>query len=171
MSIAKRVEELVYEGKLIARPSTFSGASARNMYLIPDIETSTRAPFADTVDGVRYGELAAYLDAFCELNEITVCQSPLKKPHDVMLARVDPADDQFWSMRITDPESTPGIRLLGAFCGLDSFVGLACEFRERIADFDEEVASVKALWRDLFGNLAPHSGSSLDEYLTNYLEQ
>jgi hypothetical protein len=140
------------------------------MFVTPEIQTLASPPFANTADGERHAALAQYLDAFCELNEITVAEAPGDKPPDVMLARVKPVQDDFWSMRITDPENTPGMRILGAFCDLDCFVGLVCNFRENIDDFDEEVLSVRESWKAYFGDLQPHTGRALDEYLTNYIK-
>ncbi|TIR28283.1 MAG: hypothetical protein E5X35_31350 [Mesorhizobium sp.] len=158
------------EGKLIHRPSAYRKVSERNMILTPYIDALAQQPFADTIEGERYAALAQYLDGFSELHRITVAQNPDKKPNDVMLARVHPVGDDFWSMRITAPEDTPGIRLLGGFCARDSFVGLLCEFRDYISVFDEEVDETRNLWRDLFGDLKPLSGSNLDDYLTHYRE-
>jgi len=170
MSIIARVEELVAVGKLIHRPSSFLDISARNVILAPEIEALAQKPFADTPEGERHAALAAYLDAFSELNAITVSQDPYNKPGHTMLARAFPIEDEFWSMRITHPEDTAGMRLLGAFCAVDSFVGLACDFRENIMSFDDEVSAAKDRWADLFNGITPLSGSSLRDYLTNFRE-
>src|SRR5262249_43956489 len=111
---------------------------------------------------------ASYLDAFSELNAITVAENPVFKPPDVMLARVLPVEAEFWSMRIVDPHETAGMRVLRAFCGKDAFVALTCEFRENISDFGSEVENAQDIWSDFFGALTPYSGRCLDDYLTNY---
>jgi hypothetical protein len=86
-----------------------------------------------------------------------------------MLARVHPIEKEFWSIRVTAPEETPGIRSLGAFSDKDDFVALTWEKRELIADeFNEEVQSAIECWKDYFGTIAPHRGDSLDEYLTTF---
>jgi hypothetical protein len=85
-----------------------------------------------------------------------------------MLARVDPVEKEFWSIRVTDPAETPGIRSLGGFSGFDEFVALRWEYRENIDVFDEEVTATIEAWRDLFKSEPPHSGSNLDEYLSQY---
>jgi hypothetical protein len=85
-----------------------------------------------------------------------------------MLARVDPVEDQFWSIRVTEPEDTAGIRSLGGFAAKDEFISLTWDYREGIPIFDDEVDMVRDAWRDLFGLEGPFGGDSLDEYLTNY---
>lgn len=169
MSIAVKVRQLLSDGKLIHRPSSYLDISARNVFLAPDIEALAKWPFAETADGERHAALAAYLDSFSELNMITVSQRPRRKPPYTMLARVDPPEDEFWSMRVMLPESSPGMRLLGAFCAMDSFVGLVCDYRENMA-FDDEVRDLKEKWADLFGTTDPLSGSNLNDYLTNFQE-
>lgn len=138
------------------------------MFVTPEIDGIARRPFPETFEGNRYAELAAFLDAFCEMGVITICEDPDRKPWDVMLARVHPIQDEFWSMRITDPPNTPGLRLLGGFCAKDEFVALQWEFRESIYDFDGEVDELKETWRDHFGDLRPLSGRTVDEYISHF---
>lgn len=135
MSIRALVRQLVLRGRLIDRPSSFTNSKARRMFVTPAIDAIAKHPFPETSDGIRHAELAAFLDAFCEMNEITVSENPDRKPRDVMLARVHPVKYEFWSLRITDPENTPGIRVLGAFCAKDEFVALLWNYREQM-DFD-----------------------------------
>lgn len=166
MSIKAAVDQLVQAGRLIHRPSSLFKISARDMFITPEIDALAQMPFADTGLGERHAALASYLDAFSELNEITVSEKPHQKPWDVMLARVEPPELDFWSMRIIDPEDTPGMRVLGGFCCLDGFVGLSWDYRENIGNFDDEVQAVRDVWRDYFGDARPHSGEKLDDYLT-----
>lgn len=169
MSIVVAVTKLVSARRLIDRPSTFMESRARELYVTPEIDGYAAPPFADTREGERFAEMATYFDEFCELTMVTVSEDPFNKPPDVMMARVHPIADEFWSMRVTDPEDTSGIRVLGGFCAKDAFVALMWDFRENIGDnFDEEVDELKAIWRDYFGDLSPYTGSSLDDYLTNY---
>ena len=81
----------------------------------PDILAVITPPFPETEKGKRLSEFRAWLDAFMEGSEISVAQDPDQKPPDAMLARVKPVEDEFWSIRVTEPEKTPGIRSLGGF--------------------------------------------------------
>jgi hypothetical protein len=122
--------------------------TARTMIVSPDIMTIITPPFDDTEQGKRCGEFRAWLDDFIEGCEITVAENPFDKPLDVMLARVDPLEAEFWSIRVTEPEDTPGLRGLGAFAEKDKFIALTWDYRELIgADFDDEVDSVREEWR------------------------
>lgn len=174
-SIRELVDELVVRERLVHRPSRIPELgieiAARDMFVTPEIDALAKRPFADTDLGERQAALALYLDAFAELNQITVWETPNKwKPRDTMLARVDPPEDEFWSMRIVHPETTAGMRVLGGFCGQDAFVGLIYDYRENIpaGHFDDEVDRLRAAWADYFGKTGPHSGESIDDYLTNH---
>jgi hypothetical protein len=150
--------------------SLFTGdETARSMIVSANILAVVTPPFADTPEGIRIGELRAWMDGFLEGAELTVAEDPDNKPRDAMLARVHPVDAEFWAIRVTNPEDSPGIRSFGAFTAKNEFVALTWELREEIGDqFDEHVDEVRDSWIDFFGEEAPHSGDSLDDYLTTY---
>ncbi|HEY1543183.1 MAG TPA: hypothetical protein VGG01_12300 [Xanthobacteraceae bacterium] len=140
--------------------------AARTIFVSADIDAVIAYPFADTPDGLRMAEFRAWIDGFIEGNDLSVAEDPNRKPRDTMLARVNPAEAEFWSIRVTDPEDTPGVRSFGAFSALDEFVALSWINREDIDNFDEEVNEVIATWDDYFGTETPHRGDTLDEYLS-----
>jgi hypothetical protein len=169
MSIGVALNALLGAGKLVIVPSLFTGyETARTMIVSPDILAEVTPPFPDTEDGRRLGEVRAWLDNFSEDGEISVAENPFEKPPNAMLARVDPPGDEFWSIRVTDPEDTPGIRGFGGFSEQDWFVAVTWEYRENIEDFNAAVLDAMAAWQDFFGTESPLKGDSLDEYLTNY---
>ena len=140
----------------------------RTLYVSADIDAAITEPFSDTKQGERLGEFRAWLENFVEYGEITVCNRPHDKPQETMLARTDPVEAEFWSIRVTLPEDSPGIRCLGAFAGTDEFIALTWDYREVIADdFDGEVEAIHDSWRDHFGAKQPFGGEYPDEYLTN----
>lgn len=142
--------------------------TGREVFVSADISAATMPPFPDTEVGQRLAELRAWLDGFLELAEITVAEDPDHKPPDVMFARVHPVKAQFWSIRVTLPEESPGIRAIGAFAGKDKFVALTWDYREKMVDFDGDVELAMKYWADLFGSQEPFRGDNLDAYLTNY---
>jgi hypothetical protein len=169
MSICTILAEQVRQRKLTELPSLFTGDdTARAMFASRDVLVAVSPPFPDTEQGQRLGEFRAWLDSFVEGGEISVAENPNEKPPDAMLARVAPVEDEFWSIRVTEPEDTAGIRALGGFAGKDKFVCLIWDYREGIPVFDEEVEAARVAWRDLFGSQRPFRGESPDEYLTNY---
>jgi hypothetical protein len=142
----------------------------RIVYVSPDVDVAVMWPFPDTDEGRRLGEFRAWLDGFILGSEISVSENPYDKPPQTDLARVDPVEDEFWSIRVREPVDTDGLRSLGGFNELYEFIALHWEYREIIAEnFDNEVNEVRSMWRDIFGNEAPHKGGSLDEYLSEYV--
>jgi len=131
----------------------------------------------DTVDPVqdgnwvdyRHSEFRGSLDAFTNWEMISVSENPFAKDRDTFLARVHPVELEFWDIRTIQPPQ--GMRCLGGFVGCDAFVALICDYRENFepGQFDGLVERCRARWRELFGELTPYSGDSLDAYLTNYI--
>jgi hypothetical protein len=170
MSIKSKLLEVAIEAsKLVKLKSLLTGdETVRTMIVSADIFAAVTPPFPDTIDGLRCAEFRGWLDGFLEGGEISVAEDPDQKPRSTMLARVHPKDEEFWSIRVTDPDDTPGIRSLGAFWNRDEFVALDWEYREDMSDFDMSVQDAIDHWRDIFDNLARHDGDSLNEYLSNY---
>ncbi len=169
MSICIILAELISRKKLSTLPSLFTGMdTARTLLVSPEVLAAVSPPFADNETGHRLGEFRAWLDSFSEGGEISVAEDPNQKPPDAMLARVAPVEDELWSIRVTEPADTSGIRALGAFATKDKFICLIWDYREGIAVFDDEVERAREVWRDLFGTQLPLKGGNLDEYLTNY---
>lgn len=140
----------------------------RRMVVSPDIHTAVQLPFADTPEGIRCGEFRAWLESFVELGELSVSEYPFNKPPETMLARTDPIGDEVWSIRVTEPEDTPGIRAFGSFAEQNGFIALTWALREVIDDdFAGAVEDARDTWKDYFGE-PPFKGESLDEYLTHY---
>lgn len=174
MSIEEIVQKKVDDKKLLELQSLDfvlwgipQEDTARTMRVTPDMFAEVTPPFADTEEGYRIGELRGWLDGFIEGCEIFVAEDPDRKPPDAMLARVHPVKAEFWSIRVTHPEEAPGIRAFGAFSEKDKFIALTWEFREVIADqFNEEVASAIAVWKDHFGVEEPYRGDHINAYLT-----
>jgi hypothetical protein len=169
MSIEPILDKLMCDKKLFELESLLTGSEiVRTMVVSSDIAAAVTPPFPDTEEGLRLGEFRRWLDAFMEGCELSVAEDPFRKPADAMLARTAPVEDEFWSIRVTEPDDTAGLRSLGGFFGLDKFRALTWEYREAICDFDDQVNLVRDAWRNLFGTEKPLRGDSLDEYLTNY---
>lgn len=170
MSIQLILQAQLSANQLYELPSLFTGTeTARTMIVTPDVLAAVRFPFPDTEEGRRLGAFRYWLDCFSECSQISVAEDPFRKPQDTMLARVGPVEDEFWSIRVTEPEKTDGIRCLGAFAERDKFIALTWEYREIINNkFSKEVEAAQAMWQGMFGKEPPFSGDTLDDYLTNY---
>lgn len=139
----------------------------RSVFVSADVWAAVLPPFPDTMEGLRRGEFRAWLENFEDGDEFSVSEDPDDKPSWTMLARVKPTEEDFWSMRITTPDTSPGMRAIGAFIGYNEFVVLDWHYREEM-DFDNDVNEAIARWRDLFGECHPHTGETLNEHLSNF---
>jgi hypothetical protein len=152
------------------------------MYVSDEIFADVAGPFADDRDGIRLAQFRQTLDAFLEGAEFSVAEDPYVKPSDAMIARVDvsrlplpyagsrPTDRwDLWDIRVIVPK--PGIRALGGFVKLDTFVALTWNYRESLDEpgqWDAEIKRCQETWEELFGAKEPFKGRSLHEYLTNF---
>lgn len=138
----------------------------RTVWVSEDVFYDVQPPFEDHYDGTRLLQFRGALDAFTNHYKVSVAEDPRSKPWDAFLARVDPVSEEIWDIRSLEPPQ--GIRCFGAFASLNEFVALTWDYRENISDFNSAVRECAAEWNALFGDIRPHSGGSLDAYLTNY---
>jgi hypothetical protein len=156
----------VYEGRsLFCLPSALLGEETpRTVFVSQELrEIVDGPPWPASWEGRRHANLRAVLDGFTEGDSITVAENPLDKDARAILARVDPVEDEIWDFRCLDPK--PGIRAFGRFSEPDTFIALTWNYRE-IIDWPAEVERCKAAWAKLFGDIPPHKGNSIDEYIT-----
>ena len=164
------MQRLLDQKRLFELPSQFTGyETARTMIVSPEILQVVSPPFSADLRGRRLAEFRQWMDAFSEGGQVSIAENPRDKPSNAMMARVEPVKAEFFSIRVTAPEETPGIRSLGGFGDKDKFIALTWDLRELIENFDDEVEIVQTAWTGLFGTEPPHSGEHLDEYLSNYI--
>jgi hypothetical protein len=123
--------------------------------------------YPDTWEGRRHGNLRAFFDAFTEGAEFSVAFDPFNKPRTTTIARVHPVDLEVFDFRCLDPK--PGIRALGFFAEIDTFIALTWDYRENFEgkdDWSEEVKNCVGLWQKLFGQLPPHKGNTVNDYIS-----
>jgi hypothetical protein len=66
-------------------------------------------------------------------------------------------------------DPNPGIRALGFFAEVDTFVALTWNYRENIegaSGWINEVTSCITKWQELFGTLSPHKGNTINDYVS-----
>ena len=137
------------------------------MFVSEEVNDDIQPPFSDHFDGIRHAEFRSTLDSFVLGHYLSVSEKPFQKPGTTMLARVHPVHDKIWDIRCTAPH--PGIRCLGAFAGLDTFVALTWNYRENIdaGDWSVEIERCKAEWKKLFGEIKRFKGENINEYLSD----
>ena len=86
------------------------------------------------------------------------------------ISRLVPQTDEVWEIRVRDPR--PGLRILGRFADKDLFIAFHWYLRTQLKGrrskaFANAIVDCKAAWDELFPNRQPHSGNTVDDYLTN----
>lgn len=137
------------------------------MFVSKEVLEIVAGPWSDNWDGMRLSRLRALLDGFTEGDFITVAEDPFDKEACAIIARVHPVSEEVWDFRCLDPR--PGIRAFGCFAETDTFIALTWDFRENLEDEEHwgtEVDRCKKEWQKLFGELPPHQGKELHDYIS-----
>jgi hypothetical protein len=136
--------------------------------VLEDLRNLISPPWEDSWEAERHVNLRDFLDGFTLGNYWTISEEPYSKPGHVMLARVDPVEEQVWDFRCLHPPD--GMRALGCLRGTDQFLVLEWYYRENLEtsrDWLDAVARCKTTWRELFDDLPPHSGGSIHDYVSD----
>lgn len=147
------------------KPLVGEGIS-RSVFVSKNVFGVVQPPWQPGETGSRYALARQILDGFILGDFLTVAERPFKKSPTAILARVDPAKEEVWDFRCLDPK--PGIRIFGSFVDRNVFIALNWDFRENLnhGGFAKQVRNCKSEWTLLFGQIKPHSGNSLDDYLS-----
>jgi hypothetical protein len=157
------------EGKSLfrLRPETGETETPRTMLVSQDMSDVFDRLWPETTEGDRLAGARALLDAFTLGDFFTVGETPFDKDTDAMMARVHPVGEEAFDFRCFD--CFAGVRIFGCFTDTDEFIALTWHLREDLRsseDWDIAVAECKAEWRKLFGDLPPHSGETIDAYIS-----
>jgi hypothetical protein len=170
MSITNRLILLDANKTLIQWDSPYEPVGTpRRMFVSQQIADATKEPLPEGQVGVDMGEMAGWLDIFCDGHDFTVSEDCKEKPPETMLARVCPPKAGFWSIRVADANRRNQMRVLGAFADKNTFVAILWDYRDNLQDenFDAAVDQVRAKWASMFMD-DPYKGTSLDDYLTDW---
>lgn len=92
---------------------------------------------------------------------------PFDKENAAFMARTNPVQDGIISLRSRDP--SPGIRLLGAFCEQDVFLGLSWHWRRRLLDrivFSHTCLAATGIWDRLLPDCRRLVSDHLEDYIS-----
>ena len=167
MSIATIIAEKL-DREIFFVPSLFLGEETpRSVFASVEVAELLLGEWDDTREGRRHKIARATLDSFSEAGYITIAENPFNKDASAVLARVDPVHLEIWDFRCLDPR--PGIRILGCFIATDEFIALSWDYRENFDDYEgwtRRIEHCRQEWLRLFGDIPPHSGDSLDAYVS-----
>ena len=145
--------------------------NVRPIYLSGEIKILVDGPWETTEDEERAGALRADLEAFASGGLIGIARKPYRAKN-ALLAQLDPVSNEVWEIRSRSP--SPGIRVFGRFSKTDVFIALEIESRDALGGpkdktWRDEIIRCKAHWTRLFPSYEPHSGDTVDDYISgNY---
>jgi len=139
----------------------------RCVFVSEEVRDAVEGEWPDTREGRRHTRLRAFLDGFTEGDEFSLAQDPFDKPRLAMIARVHPVEAEVFDFRCLTPN--PGMRVLGFFVEIDTFLALTWDYRENFEgkdDWSEEVNDCVTKWQSLFGSLPPLKGKTVYDYIS-----
>lgn len=179
MSIRDELLARVTEERLIeARPLLAPPSTPRSVFATPDVFRQLDPETADDDLSTEAGRLRRKLDDFVSGKRFTV---GCRKVKDCDIKRLDPAQMEVWEVRET---VDPSIRIFGRFTEKDCLIttnirsvyDLFSEIWDKIWPIWRseirlcEIRLCKARWRGLFHTYLPHSGETINDYLSNAIE-
>jgi hypothetical protein len=171
MSIRDEIAFRRNEGRLFhVGPTLPSAPVERFLFASPEVYRLVVGPWRDEAEEYRCGKLLDDFDRFVEGRVVTLALgNPYRKPRPTYLSRLDSSNDEVWEIRSRDPR--PAIRVFGRFAECDTFIALNWEYRSRLggsgsAEFAREINKTKSEWRRLFPTYEPHSGATVNEYVS-----
>jgi hypothetical protein len=135
----------------------------RFIFVATGLATMLDGPWEELEMEIRWRRVRADLEQFVTGGIIVVGETGYMKA-------LKPEADEIWEIRCIDPD--PSVRIFGSFAEKDVFVALGQRYRQQLAEIGspewaEAIRACKADWRRLFFTYRPHSGSKINEYISD----
>ena len=171
MSTRVVLNQLVEKGRVVLVPPAERGVqSARHLFLEASIHKRLQeAMLGSTKEDSRLAMLYADLDRYSSGRAITVGNDPFEKDKSAFMARTCPVQDGVFDIRSADP--SPAIRLFGAFCEKDVFLGLTWRWRKELGGrdqklFDFAVMAATRVWDEYLPGCQRLYSDNLEDYIS-----
>ena len=173
MSIERLLKERLDDGDLVKVTPIRGGPEARVVYATVDVFAQLEPATASSEYAASSGHLRKWLDGFTTGKRIVVGSRRSRKCD---MKQLEPTTNEVWEIRKQDQ---PSMRVFGRFIAKDAFVATNVELVSNLFSvewivkglsrwpiWNREIRNCKAIWRRLFVTYPPHTGSSLDDYLS-----
>jgi hypothetical protein len=179
MSIRDEINARIAEGRLFRlEPINVKDPRKRTVLMSEEINKMVSGPWPDGPMGSRCGFLRADLENVVTGDFITVCWEPFKGRNE-QIGRLDPVTDEVWDLRCQDPP--PGLRVFCRFAEKNVLVALTCSPRSKPVpwlhrlplldrfspEWKRAIAESLCLWKELFPDCEPVSGTDINAYLSD----
>lgn len=174
MSTREALNRLVQEGRVVHVPCLQRGVSSRRHFFL---EASLHRRLEQAMAGsskedARLAMLYADVERFTSGQVITVGVNPYEKDRTAYMARTEPVQEGIFDLRSQDP--SPAIRLFGAFCEIDVFLGLTWRWRNELGGrneraFDFAVMEAMKVWDALLPDCRRLFSDNIEDYISDDL--
>jgi hypothetical protein len=168
MSIRDLIKGHVAAQRLFVLAPLIEGLEVkRHMIVSHDVYVAVTRPYSwGKKEEFRLGKLRGDLDRFITGRKISLALFPKGKPVSTYMARLEPVTSEVWDLRSCDPR--PGIRVVGRFSERDTFIALCWDFHENLhgKSWDPFQDRCGNEWKRLFPGVAPFSGKTVREYIS-----
>ena len=178
MSRLDVLRECVNDRRLFEVVPILPGPQGRIVYATPEVFRQLDPSTADLEIAAGAGELRSWLDAFTKERWITVGN---RRSRHADMKILEPENDEVWEIR---KRETPSTRIFGRFADKNIFVATNIRTVKDLFSLEwkinglvtwpiwrAEIRRCKAIWRTLFLTYPPHTGNSLDDYLSLATEE
>ena len=172
MSTRDALNELLEKGLIVHVPCLQPWLPAkRHLFLEASLhQRLAEAMMGSSTEDKRLAALWADIDRFTSGQIINVGFNPFEKDRNCYMARTHPVQDGIFDIRSQDP--SPAIRLFGAFCEVDVFLGLTWRWRRELGGrdqraFDFAVMAAARVWDGLLPNCKRISSDRMEDYISH----
>lgn len=178
MSIDSILRACVCDGRLVEVRPFLGGPRQRLVFAPCDVVRELDPDTCHQVGPENAAQLRAWIDGFTAGRKVTV-GSDRNRLVDMKI--LNPQVEEVWEIRKRD---TPSTRIFGRFAMKDVFIATnirtsaelfssrwVSEGKVKWPVWRAEILRCKANWRSLFQNYNPVSGSTLDEYLSDAIDE
>ena len=149
----------------------------RTLLLAPELDSLLSEPIEETEKSRRIQRLRADLENILAGENLIVCWEPYKARERHQIGRLDPTEDEVFDIRSVEPP--PALRILFHFAEKDVLVAHLCNPRSISVSWLNRLPLINrkrwrraiqdsnAKWSTLFPDHSPHSGATIDDYLSN----
>ena len=141
MSTRDSLNVLLRDGHVVHVAPLMRGiASVRHLFLEVEVYKKLESALeGNSQTDMALARLFSALDAFTSGRMISIGDHPFEKEKSAYMARTDPPQDGIFDFRVHGLKGIPSVRLFGAFCETNVFLGLTWKLRASLGGRDDRL--------------------------------
>jgi hypothetical protein len=165
MLIAAAIQRLCEEAKLYpVETLRWRASQVRKIHVSADLHHFLESMSKDAGTNRDRKRLQALFDAFIAGDYVSATFEEARMRTD--LKRLQPPQAEVWEAKIGNKKFVQ-FRVFGRFASYNHFIALTGPVDRTNIDTESEKIRCLDTWRNLFGDLSPHHGVTLDDYYSS----